>query len=92
MFAGCIALETPPELPATTMATLCYYNMFSECRSLTTPPELKAMTLADGCYIGMFTLCTHLTRVPNLPATAHPYSNIYRSMFYDCVALIVNTR
>ena len=36
MFSGCRSLTTAPELPATTLATRCYYNMFQGCANLNT--------------------------------------------------------
>ena len=34
MFYGCTSLTTAPELPATTLATNCYYYMFCNCTKL----------------------------------------------------------
>ena len=34
MFQGCTSLTQAPELPATTLASYCYYSMFSGCTSL----------------------------------------------------------
>ena len=34
MFQGCTSLTTAPELPATTIASSCYFNMFYTCTSL----------------------------------------------------------
>ena len=34
MFSTCRSLTTAPELPATTLASGCYYQMFYECESL----------------------------------------------------------
>ena len=34
MFSDCTSLTTAPELPATTLANFCYYNMFNNCTSL----------------------------------------------------------
>ena len=47
MFIGCSSLETVPELPATVLATGCYYAMFAYCTSLEVPPKLPATTLAS---------------------------------------------
>ena len=34
MFTGCLSLTTAPELPATTLAEGCYFQMFYNCSSL----------------------------------------------------------
>ena len=73
-------------LPATTLASGCYYRMFYGCTSLTTAPVLPATTLASGCYNGMFAGCTSLTTAPVLPATTLA-SNCYQHMFKDCTSL-----
>ena len=36
MFEGCTSLTTAPELPATTLASNCYYSMFKGCTNLNT--------------------------------------------------------
>ena len=73
-------------LPATTLASYCYYYMFYGCTSLTTAPELPATTLASSCYSHMFYGCTSLTTAPTLPATTLA-SSCYYSMFYGCTSL-----
>ena len=73
-------------LPATTLASYCYYNMFNGCTSLTTTPELPATRLASYCYNSMFYGCTSLKTVPELPATTLE-SYCYRSMFNGCTSL-----
>ena len=50
-------------LPATTLATGCYWVMFQECSGLTSAPALPATTLVDKCYCGMFFLCSNLNSV-----------------------------
>ncbi|ADE83391.1 hypothetical protein PRMUPPPA20_20360 [Xylanibacter ruminicola] len=72
-------------LPATTLATFCYYGMFYGCSSLTTAPALPATTLKEYCYYAMFQGCS-LTTAPALPATALA-DNCYNSMFYNCSSL-----
>ena len=80
------ALRTAPQLPAKTLADLCYTGMFSGCTALTTAPELPAETLAYGCYKGMFSGCTSLTTAPELPAkTLANYC--YSGMFSGCDSL-----
>ena len=73
-------------LPATTLASQCYYQMFQYCTSLTKAPELPATTLAYGCYYGMFALCSSLVNAPNLPATTLAQS-CYGRMFESCTSL-----
>ena len=73
-------------LPATTLASNCYYSMFSSCTSLTSAPALPATTLASSCYYYMFYNCTSLTSAPALPATTL-VSSCYGSMFYNCTSL-----
>ena len=73
-------------LPATTLASSCYYSMFNGCTSLTTAPELPATTLVEGCYYYMFRNCTNLTTAPALPATTLA-SSCYYYMFNGCSSL-----
>ena len=83
LFENCSVLTSAPELPATTLATDCYYEMFYGCKSLTSAPKLPATTLANYCYQNMFVDCTNLTSAPELPATT--LSNFcYQNMFYGC--------
>jgi hypothetical protein len=63
MFSGCTNLTTAPALPATTLATSCYFGMFSGCTNLTTAPALPAKTLAERCYGNMFYGCLKLSSV-----------------------------
>ena len=63
MFIGCTSLTRDPALPATTLASGCYYMMFDSCTALTQAPELPATTLASDCYNGMFYDCTKLNYV-----------------------------
>ena len=74
-------------LPATTIATACYFRMFGDCTSLTTAPELPATTLAEDCYRIMFTGCTSLVNAPEiLPATTIA-TCCYLNMFGNCTSL-----
>ena len=36
MFSGCRSLTSAPELPATTLAEVCYFSMFQDCSNLNT--------------------------------------------------------
>ena len=86
LFQNCSVLTSAPELPATTLANFCYYNMFDGCTSLTSAPELKATTLAIYCYYCMFYGCTSLTTAPELKATTLAYG-CYGNMFDGCTKL-----
>ena len=86
LFNGCSVLTSAPELPATTLADYCYYQMFFGCTSLTSAPKLSATTLADYCYYKMFYGCTSLTSTPELPATTLE-DYCYQSMFFGCTSL-----
>ena len=86
LFKNCSVLTSAPELPATTLANYCYYEMFCGCTNLTSAPELKATTLANSCYYSMFMGCTSLTSVPELPATELA-GECYYGMFWGCKSL-----
>ena len=88
LFEGNTALTDASglQLPATTLAKLCYSNMFKGCTALTKAPELPATTLVPRCYSGMFEGCTALTETPALPATTLA-ERCYQSMYQDCTAL-----
>lgn len=86
MFYDCIALTTPPELPATTLTSSCYGYMFQGCSSLKEVPELPATTLTVSCYIYLFRNCTSITTPPKLPAT-NLASYCYCGMFQGCTSL-----
>ena len=73
-------------LPATQLATYCYYSMFEGCTALTAAPALPATQLAAYCYYSMFRSCARLTAAPELPATQLA-GNCYREMFSICTAL-----
>ena len=86
LFVRCTALTSAPELPATTLANVCYSNMFFGCTSLTSAPKLPATKLAESCYNAMFYGCTSLTSTPELPATK--LANwCYTGMFNGCTSL-----
>ena len=86
LFVRCTALTSAPELPATTLANVCYSNMFFGCTSLTSAPILPATKLAESCYNAMFYGCTSLTSTPELPATK--LANwCYTGMFNGCTSL-----
>jgi len=60
MYQYCSSLETPPSLPATTLAESCYRMMFRGCSNLTKLPALRALTLATKCYNSMFEMCSKI--------------------------------
>ena len=86
LFKDCSVLTSAPKLPATTLASYCYYGMFSGCTSLESAPELPATTLADNCYSSMFNGCTSLTDAPVLKATTLAIY-CYYCMFKGCTSL-----
>ena len=86
LFKDCSVLTSAPKLPATTLASYCYYGMFSGCTSLESAPVLPATTLADNCYSGMFNGCTSLTAAPVLKATTLEIY-CYYCMFKGCTSL-----
>ena len=86
LFENCSVLTSAPELPATTLATDCYYEMFYGCTSLTSAPKLPATTLANSCYGSMFRYCRNLTSAPELPATTLA-NYCYKGMFSVCTKL-----
>lgn len=87
LFNNCLQLTSAPDLPATELASNCYYCMFKHCESLTTAPALPATTLAAYCYESMFAFCSSLTFVPaKLPAEALA-ERCYYGMFCECSKL-----
>lgn len=86
LFSKCSVLTSAPQLPATTLASMCYSYMFSGCTSLESAPALPAKTLAYRCYSYMFNGCTSLESAPKLPATTLK-DNCYRLMFFGCSKL-----
>ena len=89
LFYNCTNIIDTSELklPATTLASNCYYGMFSGCSSLIAAPELPATTLANDCYSFMFLDCASLTTAPELPATTLT-DYCYDHMFSGCRSLI----
>ena len=86
MFQGCTSLINPPTiLPATNLATNCYYKMFSECTSLKNTPILPATKLKYYCYAYMFEKCAALKTItdgfPIITDFGGEYSYPYHYMF-----------
>ena len=65
-FGGCTNLTIAPKLPATNLASQCYYKMFSNCTSLTEASVLPATILAYQCYYRMFESCIQLKTITML--------------------------
>lgn len=86
LFENCSNLISAPELPATELATCCYYGMFYGCTKLVNAPVLPTKTLANYCYSNMFQLCALVT-APELPATTLAAS-CYKDMFKGCKSLV----
>ena len=86
LFYDCAVLTSAPELPATQLASYCYFRMFYGCSSLEKASDLPAETLAASCYVGMFSKCSSLEKAPKLPATQLA-SDCYNLMFRNCTNL-----
>ncbi len=86
LFKDCTVLTSAPALPATTLATYCYYSMFYGCEGLTSAPDLPATTLKEYCYSAMFSGCKSLKTAPELPATTLK-EYCYSAMFSGCKSL-----
>ncbi len=87
MFYNCSSLIKAPELPATTLAVLCYGGG----NSLSTRDFNKDYSYSEGTRYqngscGMFENCTGLTEVPELPATELA-NYCYAKMFFGCTGL-----
>lgn len=48
MFSGCTSLTIAPELPATSLASSCYYNMFNGCTKLNYVKAAFTTTPGEG--------------------------------------------
>ena len=86
LFYDCTQLTSAPELPATQLASYCYFSMFNGCSSLEKASDLPAETLAASCYEGMFSRCSSLVKAPELQATQLA-NYCYNQMFKDCTNL-----
>ena len=74
-------------LPASSLASGCYYALFAYCSSLSSPtPALPAAVLEYRCYMFMYYGCTSLTEASALPATTLANQCYYR-MFEECSSL-----
>lgn len=60
MFYSCMALTTPPVLPAMTLTDSCYSEMFELCTHLTSIPALPATTYDGSPYSMMFYNCSSI--------------------------------
>jgi len=86
LFENCSQLTSAPELPASNIASYCYYKMFSGCTGLSTAPNLPATWLDKECYNSMFLGCKSLVIAPELPAT-NLDEGCYSKMFNGCSSL-----
>ena len=93
LFKNCTKLKSIENLilPATALASFCYFSLFQGCTSLTEIPSnllLPVTTLASGCYRSMFQGCTSLVTVPTdmLQATIMS-EHCYEYMFKGCSKL-----
>ena len=91
LFYNCTKIADASELvlPATKLASNCYYYMFRDCTSLVTSPALPATTLKTSCYSYMLYGCTSLVTAPALPATTL-VNNCYSYMFQGCTSLVTS--
>lgn len=81
------AITTAPALPATILASGCYYSLFQGCSKLINPPELPATEMKQNCYRGLFYGCSSLVNPPQLPATTLA-TECYRALFARCTSLV----
>ena len=91
LFADCRILISAPDLPATELASHCYYIMFHGCTNLVDgPDELPATHLPKSCYANMFSECNKLEEVPEMPTTTQVTVEEYCCswMFYDCQSIV----
>jgi hypothetical protein len=74
MFFDCTSLTTAPELPATTLADYCYYEMFWRCSKLNNITMLATDIGATACLYtwvygvsstGTFTKHPEMTSLPS---------------------------
>jgi hypothetical protein len=86
LFYQCSCLVSSPDLPATDLASYCYYGMFWGCSKLSQAPVLPATSLTEYCYTYMFDDCRKLVKAPKLPATTLA-KECYSSMFTSCTSL-----
>ena len=92
LFADCSSLITPPELPATTLATDCYRYMFINCTSLVTAPRLPAKALPSYCYNGMFQGCIALNAIPAFIDINDAITMSCNNMFKGCTNIFISPR
>ena len=67
MFYHCLSLTVAPELPATTLASNCYYGMFQWCSNLEYAPRVfggDGLNLQSGYCQDMFDRCDRLKYGP----------------------------
>lgn len=86
LFNECYAVETLPNLAATSISPYCYARMFNECINLKSPPDLSHVTsISEHCCEGMFRGCSKMEGVASLPnADVVSCECCYRGMFFGC--------
>lgn len=89
LFSDCSTLISAPNLPATDLATYCYYCMFYNCSTLVDgPDELPATHLPKNCYDCMFYNCKKMENAPAMPTTPTTVeSNCCSAMFGNCISM-----
>lgn len=75
------------QLPATTLATYCYYSFFYNCKYLVKGVKiLPATTLANHCYRSMYSGCSSLERGSDILASSLVSYSLYY-MHSNCTSL-----
>lgn len=75
------------QLPATTLATYCYYSLFYNCKYLVKGVKiLPATTLANHCYRSMYSGCSSLERGSDILASSLVSYSLYY-MHSNCTSL-----
>ncbi len=95
MFSGCVSLETPPIICATSLASMCFGLMFENCKSLNKLPAIVADVFpvrANNACEGMFKGCSSIKLLKSrtsecsngfrIPRMENPTASITRDMFY----------
>lgn len=91
MFRNCTNLTTAPDLPATNLATRCYYRMFHST-GITSLPSMPSTVTFGGdevCY-QMFQSCTRITSIaqPLFGGTMTLRKGCFQDMFAHCTGLV----
>lgn len=81
-------ITAAPELPATTLANGCYFQMFNACYSLVhAPSKIPASVFPQSSCCNMFRMCINLVDAPKLDSATTVGDSAFQSMFIGCCAL-----